>query len=148
MSEKGESRTTKPDLTLFGDEHVRRYRETDGDEGYLWNGATCLVLSTRGRKSGEVRDIPLICGFDVDRCIVVASKGGAPEHPAWYLNLVTEPKCQVQVKADRYDVVARTAEGDERDRLWKIMTDVWSSYDDYAQRTTRVIPVVVLERAG
>ncbi len=147
MSENDESRYVKPDLTLMGDEHVRRYRETGGEEGYLWNGATCLVLTARGRKSGKTRDIPLICGFDDDRCVVVASKGGAPEHPRWYLNLVADPSCEVQVKRDRFRAIARTAEGAERERLWKVMTEVWPNYDQYAERTTRVIPVVVLERA-
>ena len=147
MTANEKNRDTKPDLSLFGDEHVRRYRETDGEEGYLWNGATCLVLTTKGRRSDTPRDVPLICGFDGDRCVVVASKGGAPAHPVWYLNLEAEPRCQVQVKADRFDAVARSVEGDERARLWSLMTDVWPSYDDYAERTTREIPVVVLERS-
>jgi len=137
-----------PDLTLFGDEHVRRYEETDGEVGYLWNGATCLVLHTTGRHSGAVRKSALICGFDGDRCVIVASKGGAPTHPAWYLNLVAAPAVTVQVKGERFAAVARTVEGAERDRLWKLMTEVWPSYDEYATRTTRAIPVVVLERAG
>jgi deazaflavin-dependent oxidoreductase (nitroreductase family) len=138
---------TPPDLTLFGDEHVRRYEETDGEVGYLWNGATCLVLTTAGRRSGATRKHALICGFDGDACIVVASQGGAPTHPHWYRNLVADPRATVQVRGDRFAAVARTAEGDERDRLWKVMTTVWPNYDVYAQRTTRVIPVVVLSRA-
>lgn len=137
---------TKPDLTLFGDEHVRLYEETDGEQGYLWNGATCLVLTTKGRKSGATRKHALICGFDGDTPVIVASQGGAPTHPNWYHNLTAEPHVKVQVKGDRFDAVARTAEGTERDRLWKIMTDVWPNYDSYQERTTRVIPVVVLER--
>jgi deazaflavin-dependent oxidoreductase (nitroreductase family) len=137
---------TKPDLSLFGDEHVRLYEETDGEQGYLWNGATCLVLTTKGRKSGATRKHALICGFDGDKPVIVASQGGAPTHPNWYHNLTAEPHVKVQVKGDRFDAVARTAEGAERDRLWKIMTDVWPNYDSYQERTTRVIPVVVLER--
>ena len=137
---------TKPDLTLFGDEHVRLYEETDGEQGYFWNGATCLVLTTKGRKSGATRKHALICGFDGDTPVIVASQGGAPTHPNWYHNLTAEPHVKVQVKGDRFDAVARTAEGTERDRLWKIMTDVWPNYDSYQERTTRVIPVVVLER--
>jgi len=137
----------KPDLTLFGDEHVRLYEETDGEQGYLWNGATCLVLTTKGRKTGATRKHALICGFDGDTPLVVASQGGAPTHPNWYLNLTADPNVHVQVKGDRFAAVARTAEvGAERDRLWKIMTDVWPNYDQYQERTTRVIPVVVLER--
>lgn len=142
------SNDTPLDLSLFGDEHVRRYEETDGEVGYLWNGATCLVLHTTGRTSGEARKAALICGFDGDDCILVASKGGAPTHPAWYLNLVADPNVTVQVKGDRYAAVARTAEGAERERLWKLMNEVWPSYDEYATRTSRVIPVVVVTRAS
>jgi deazaflavin-dependent oxidoreductase (nitroreductase family) len=141
--------TSRPlDLSLFGDAHVERYVETGGEVGYLWNGAPCLVLCTRGRRSGEWRAAPLIFGTDGDRFVLVASKGGAPAHPNWYLNLVADPHVRVQVRADRFDAVARTAEGDERERLWKVMTSVWPSYDVYAARTERRIPVVVLERSS
>jgi deazaflavin-dependent oxidoreductase (nitroreductase family) len=136
------------DLSLFGAEHVRRYRETGGEVGFRWNGATCLILTTRGRKSGEARDTPLICGFDGDAWVVVASQGGAPTHPGWYLNLVADPSVEVQVKADRFAATARTAEGAERDRLWKLMTGGWPSYDRYQEGTDRIIPVVVLERTA
>ena len=146
MGDSPESSYVPPDLTIFGDEHIRRYEETDGDEGYLWNGATCLVLTTKGRKSGATRKSALICGFDGDDCIVVASQGGAPTHPNWYHNLSANPNVTVQVKGDRFPATARTAEGAERDRLWKVMTAVWPNYDEYTKRTTRVIPVVVLER--
>lgn len=135
-----------PDLSLVGDEHVRRYRETNGEVGYLWNGAPCLILTTTGRKSGKRRDNALICGFDGDACIVVASKGGAPAHPDWYRNLVADPNVEVQVKADRFAATARTAEGVERERLWALMTETWPNYDQYQERTDRLIPVVVLER--
>jgi deazaflavin-dependent oxidoreductase (nitroreductase family) len=147
MTQSDPPKPFEPDLSLIGDEHVRRYKETDGEVGYLWNGATCLVLTTLGAKSGLERSCALICGFDGDDCILIASKGGAPTNPSWYLNLVADSNVHVQVRGDRFDAVARTAEGDERARLWKIMTGVWPSYDEYAKRTTRTIPVVVLERA-
>ena len=147
MSDDNPKEYVKPDLTLFGAEHIRRYRETDGEVGYLWNGAPSLVLTTRGRRSGAARDSALICGADGNNFVVVASQGGAPTHPNWYHNLVADPNVEVQVRADRFHAVARTAKGAERDRLWKVMTDVWPNYDQYQQRTTRVIPVVVLERA-
>ncbi len=82
---------TPPDLSLFGDEHVRRYEETDGEVGYLWNGATILVLTTTGRKSGEPRKFALIYDSRGDDLVVVASKGGAPDHPGWYKNLLAHP---------------------------------------------------------
>lgn len=141
-------RHVTPDLSIFGDEHVRRYEETDGEVGYLWNGATCLVLTTRGRRSGVERKVALICGFDGDACVVVASKGGAPTNPQWYENLVADPAVTVQVRGDRFAARARTAHGAERARLWSAMTAIWPNYDEYATRTTREIPVVVLERAG
>jgi deazaflavin-dependent oxidoreductase (nitroreductase family) len=131
---------------LFGQEHVRRYRETDGAVGYIWRGVPTLILTTTGRRSGEPRSTPLIFSQDGDAYVVVASKGGSARHPAWYLNLVDHPKVEVQVKDERFDAVARTAEGDERSRLWRLMTGIWPDYDVYQERTARQIPVVVLER--
>ena len=138
----------KPDISLFGDEHVRRYRETDGEVGHEWNGVPCLVLTTRGRRSGEQRSSALIYGTDGDAFIVVASQGGAPTHPNWYHNLVADPNVELQVGGEHIRARARTAEGDERTRLWRVMTAVWPNYDQYVLRTDRVIPVVVLERVG
>jgi deazaflavin-dependent oxidoreductase (nitroreductase family) len=133
---------------LFGDEHVRRYRETGGREGYEWNGVKTLILTTTGRHSGLERSKALILGEDGDRYVVVASKGGAPRHPAWYLNLASDPNVQVQVKDDVFAARARTAEGEERERLWKLMAGIWPAYDEYQRKTDRTIPVVVLERAS
>jgi deazaflavin-dependent oxidoreductase (nitroreductase family) len=133
---------------LYGAEHVRRYLETDGEVGYRWrNDAPILILTTRGRRSGEERLKPLIFGEDDGRYVVVASKGGAQHHPDWYLNLRADPAVQVQVKADRFRARARIAEGEERERLWRRMAEIWPAYDDYRQKTDREIPVVVLERA-
>ncbi|WP_197320378.1 nitroreductase family deazaflavin-dependent oxidoreductase [Saccharomonospora sp. NB11] len=132
---------------LFGAEHVRRYEETDGEEGYVWrNDAPILILTTTGRKSGKERKSPLIFGEDDGRYVVVASKGGAPDHPDWYKNLVANPEVKVQVKADRFAARARTATGQERARLWSRMVEVWPDYEDYQRKTEREIPVVVLER--
>jgi deazaflavin-dependent oxidoreductase (nitroreductase family) len=132
---------------LFGDEHVRRYQETDGEEGYVWReGAPILLLTHTGRKSGDEHTTPLIFGRDGDHYVIVASQGGRPVHPNWYENLVAHPEVGVQVKADRFRARARTAEGEERERLWRMMNGIWRHYDEYATRTDRVIPVVVLER--
>lgn len=141
MSEPG---YRPPDLTLLGAEHVRRYQETDGEVGYLWNGVPILLLSTTGRRTGQRRTTPLIFGRDGDDHVVVASKGGAPHHPAWYLNLTAHPEAEIQVRADHIPVVARTASDDERPRLRRIMTELWPNYDAYQSRTERVIPLVVL----
>jgi deazaflavin-dependent oxidoreductase (nitroreductase family) len=135
---------TAPDITLLGDDHVKAYRDTNGEQGYLWNGATALLLTTTGRKSGQPRTSPLIFAQDGDDYLVVASMGGAPQHPQWYLNLTANPEAEVQVKGDVIPVTARTASDDEKPRLWKIVTEQWPNYDVYQTRTDRVIPLVVL----
>lgn len=132
---------------LFGKEHVDRYVETDGEEGHDWNGTTALILTTTGRKSGEERCTPLIYQEHGDAYLVVASKGGADEPPAWYLNLEAEPDVTVQVKADRFSARARVAAAEEKGEMWKTMTTAWPDYDEYQKKTDREIPVVVLERA-
>lgn len=134
----------QPDLSLTGEEHIRRYRETNGEVGYLWNGVHILLLTTSGRKTGEPRTSALIFGRDGDDYLVTASIGGAPRHPAWYGNLQADPKAEIQVQADRFPVTARTATDDEKPRLWKIMAGIWPNYDVYQGRTERIIPVVVL----
>jgi|ERR1700761_9130200 len=133
---------------LFGDQHVQRYIETDGEEGYDWrNGTKILLLFTTGRKSGEERANALIFEPDGADYLIVASKGGAPAPPAWFLNLEAEPEVEVQVKGDRFKARARTATEDEKPRMWQKMVDAWPDYDNYQEKTDRQIPVVVLERA-
>jgi deazaflavin-dependent oxidoreductase (nitroreductase family) len=132
---------------LFGQEHVARYVETDGEEGHDWRGTTTLILTTRGRRSGEQRSTPLIYQRDGDALLVVASKGGADEPPAWYLNLVADPNVTVQVRGDRFAARARDATAQEKPAMWQKMVATWPAYDEYQQKTSRAIPVVVLERA-
>jgi deazaflavin-dependent oxidoreductase (nitroreductase family) len=134
------------DNDLFGQEHVRVYRETDGKHGYRWRGTTILLLTTNGRRSGEQRTTPLIHRNDGGRWVVVASKGGAPEHPDWYENLEADPDATIQVMKERIPVSAETAQGGDRERLWRLMADVWPAYDSYQQKTEREIPVVVFRR--
>lgn len=133
-----------PDFSLFGDEHVRQYEATDGKVGHDWNGADCLILHTTGRSSGKTRKLPLIYGRDGKNYVLVASRGGAPDNPGWYLNLVEHPDVEVQVWDKVIPVRARTATPDEKRRLWPIMTKQWPDYDNYQAGTTRDIPVVVL----
>jgi deazaflavin-dependent oxidoreductase (nitroreductase family) len=135
------------DDELFGEEHVRVFRETGGERGYHWRGTTILLLSTVGRRSGETRTTPLIHRTDGDRWIIVASKGGAPANPGWYENLLANPQATIEVPGETVSVRASTAEGEERARLWSLMTEVWPAYDEYQARTEREIPVVVLERS-
>lgn len=131
---------------LFGDEHVKRYEETEGAEGHDWQGTTTLILTTRGRRSGEPRKAPLIYQRHGDDVLVVASRGGAPEPPAWFLNLSADPEVSVQIEGDRYTARARTATPEEKPEMWRKMTAVWPDYDTYQTKTDREIPVVVLER--
>ncbi len=133
---------------LHGQAHVDRYRETGGEEGHIWKeGSTILLLTTTGRTSGEPRTAPLIYATDGDRYVIVASQGGAPQHPDWYRNLVKTPEVELQVKDEVFAAHARTAVGEERERLWAKANEVWPHYDEYATRTEREIPVVVLERS-
>jgi deazaflavin-dependent oxidoreductase (nitroreductase family) len=127
-------------------EHARRYIETGGRDGHIWEGVTTLLLTTTGRRSGQSRTTPLIYGRAGDRYLVVASRGGAPAHPGWYENLVAQPVVQVQVMADRFSARARPATAAEKPALWKTMTAIWPPYDEYQKRTAREIPLVILER--
>ncbi|MEV8638215.1 nitroreductase family deazaflavin-dependent oxidoreductase [Streptosporangium sp. NPDC051023] len=131
---------------LFGKEHVKRYRETDGAEGHDWQGTTALILTTTGRRTGEKRDAPLIYQRHDDDYLVVASNGGADAPPTWYLNLQADPEVEVQVLGDRFRARARTATPEEKPELWPIMTAAWPPYDEYQTKTDREIPVIVLER--
>jgi deazaflavin-dependent oxidoreductase (nitroreductase family) len=140
------ARMADSDDELFGEEHVRVYRETSGERGYHWRGTTILLLSTKGRNTGELRTTPLIHRTDDGRWVIVASKGGAPEHPGWYENLLAEPNASIQVQDEEIPVRASTAAGEERSRLWALMVEVWPAYDDYQAKTDREIPVVVLTR--
>ena len=135
-------------------DHVRRYRETGGTDGHIWKGHhgtgnfPCLLLTTTGRKSGEARTTPLIYGCDGAEYVVIASQGGRPDHPSWYLNLSADPVVDVQVEAASFAATARTAEGEERGRLWKMMAELYPPYEPYREKAapTREIPVVVLSR--
>jgi deazaflavin-dependent oxidoreductase (nitroreductase family) len=134
------------DEDLFGQEHVRVYRETGGEHGYHWRGGTTiLLLTTKGRVSGIERTTPLIHRTDDGRWVLVASRGGASEHPDWFKNLEADPEATIQVKDERIPVRASVAEGEDRARLWRLMTEHWPAYDKYQLKTAREIPVVVLE---
>ncbi len=134
------------DDSLFGPEHVQVYRETAGERGYHWRGTTILLLTTQGRRSGEPKTTPLIHRTDGDRWVIVASKGGAPDNPSWFENLLANPDAEIQVEGAHIPIHATIAAGDERSRLWSLMVEVWPAYDDYQSKTDREIPVVVLTR--
>ncbi len=140
----------KGDYSLFAAEHIAQYEATDGEVGHIWNGAPCLILTTTGEKSGTERKFALIygrTGADDRDVVIVASKGGFPDDPQWYRNLLAHPEVQVQVRGDKWAGVAHTADADERPELWEMMNGLWPSYDDYQAKTDREIPVVVISPA-
>jgi deazaflavin-dependent oxidoreductase (nitroreductase family) len=134
-------------------DHIRRYVATDGADGHMMpfasnpSGAVpTLLLTTTGRRSGEKFVFPLIYGTTGDSYVVVASKGGAPEHPGRYRNLVADPRVDVQVASKQLQATARTATGDERTKLSREMTALFAPYADYQKKAGgREIPVVVLD---
>ncbi len=127
-------------------DHIDRYRASDGEDGHIWRGVPTLLLTTTGRQSGERITTPLIYGRSGDSYLIVASRGGAATHPHWYLNLRANSTVELQVAADRFTATARTATPEEKAGLWPIMTSIWPRYGEYQQRTERDIPLVVLER--
>lgn len=149
---------SQPDLPGWIAKHLELYR-TDPEKARLWDSTPVggpgilptLLLTTRGRKTGADRALPLIYCVDAtgdgeDRHIIIASKGGAPKHPVWFLNLEAHPDCELQVGAKKVSARARIAEGEERARLWRQMAEIYPPYDDYQKSAgDREIPVVVLE---
>jgi deazaflavin-dependent oxidoreductase (nitroreductase family) len=131
---------------LFGKQHIERYQATGGEEGYHWqNGTTILLLHTKGRKSGKEYVNALIYREFGNDYLIVASKGGAPEPPEWFRNLEANPDTVIQIKDKEIPVRARIATDQEKPAMWAHMTEVWPDYDEYQKRTSRQIPVVVLE---
>jgi deazaflavin-dependent oxidoreductase (nitroreductase family) len=133
-----------PDYSLFGDDHVERYEATGGQVGHDWNDTSCLVLRARGRRSGEMRKVPLIYGRDGDDYVLIASKGGAPEHPGWYENLLAHADVEIQVRDKIIAVTARTGTAADKARVWPAMVAQWPDYDAYQTASSREIPVVLL----
>ncbi len=135
-------------------EHIELYR-TDPEKAHMWDSTPLggpgllptLLLTSKGRKSGEPRALPLIYGTTGDSYVVIASKGGMPHHPLWYRNLEADPNCQLQVGASSLSARARVAEGEERERIWGEMVKIYPPYTDYQKSTERQIPVVVLDPA-
>jgi deazaflavin-dependent oxidoreductase (nitroreductase family) len=135
-------------------EHLRRYRESGGAEGHLFDATVagvpgpvpCLLLTTIGRRSGEKRTSPMFYGTAGDAYVIIGSKGGAETHPGWYLNLRANPVVEVQVGREQFTAHAHVATGKEREQLWEQMVQMAPPYRDYQKKTKREIPVVVLEK--
>jgi deazaflavin-dependent oxidoreductase (nitroreductase family) len=126
-------------------DQVERIESSGGTKGLTMSGAPCVVLWTRGRRSGAVRKAPLIRVEHEGTYAAVASLGGAPKHPVWYLNLTADPEVTVQDGTEVRDYLAREVTGDEKAQWWARATEVWPSYDQYQAKTDRIIPVVLLE---
>ncbi|MEM7468450.1 MAG: nitroreductase family deazaflavin-dependent oxidoreductase [Pseudomonadota bacterium] len=135
-------------------DHLRTYQESGGKEGHMWDSTAaggkgllpCLLLHTVGRKSGREFVHPLIYGVSGESFIIVGSKGGAPTQPGWYFNLIENPKVSIQVGVDSFSVTARLMEGNERSDAWTQMVDLYPPYEDYQAKTSRLIPLFILER--
>lgn len=148
--------TVQQGLPSWIADHIRRYRESNGADGHMWDSSVAggkglvptLLLTTTGRKSGRRLVLPLIYGKTGKGYAIIASKGGAPAHPSWYLNLSAHPEVDVQVGAEKFKARTRTATGSERAAIWKQMAELYPPYEDYQRRTKREIPVVVLEPLG
>jgi deazaflavin-dependent oxidoreductase (nitroreductase family) len=143
-----------PNMPDWQVKHTNLYLASGGTEGHMYKidvpgrgeiTAPALLLTTTGRKSGEKFILPLFYGTEGDSYIIVASKGGAPEHPGWYRNILVNPEVEVQAGTTKVKARARTATGEERSRLWKKALEFWPPYADYALKTDREIPVVVLD---
>ena len=128
----------------MGKVHTFLYRRSGGKFGHKTGPFSNLLLTTRGRKSGELRSCPLTYFEDDGRYVLIASNGGNDRHPAWYLNLQADPSATVEIGSDTKDVTASTAVGEERQRLWKAAVDMNPQYGVYEGITARQIPVVVL----
>lgn len=129
-------------------DHIQQYVESDGEKGHKWRGIPTLLLTTRGRKSGKLRRTALIYGQADGNYLIVASKGGADDHPLWYLNLTANPAVAIQVGAEKFTGRARTANAAEKPRLWQIMSKIFPTYDAYQVRAGKVgreIPLVIIE---
>ena len=132
-------------------DHIRSYVDSNGQEGHIWRGVPTLLLTTTGRKSGELRRTALIYGRDGEDFVIVASKGGAPNNPLWYENLVADQKVTIQVGPEVFDCQASTYEesgaaGEHRQKVWDSLVSIWPGFAEYQTKTARRIPLVCLKK--
>ena len=126
---------------------IKEFRENGGETFGPFKGRPVLLLTTKGAKSGEARTTPLVYSRDGDRVVIIASMGGAPKHPAWFLNLRANPDVTVELGTEKFQATSAIAEGEERDRLFAQQAATMPAFNEYQQKTSRQIPVVILERA-
>jgi len=148
LGRSGRNCVMSNELNDFNSRIIAEFRANAGVVGPPFEGATLLLLHTTGAKSGAERINPLVYRRDGDNLVIFASKAGAPADPHWYLNLLADPSATVEVGTETRAVTARVAEGDERERLWAAQKAEAPTFAEYEAKTTRVIPVVVLEPAA
>jgi deazaflavin-dependent oxidoreductase (nitroreductase family) len=136
------------DFVEFNRGVIDEFRANGGTVTGVVANQPLLLLTTTGAKSGEPRTSPLVYTRDGDRLVIIASKGGAPENPAWYHNLVAHPTVTVELPGETFEARAVVASGDERERLFRAQADVMPQFDEYQKNVTRPIPVVALERVS
>ncbi len=140
-----DDRNYVPSPQAFVADHVKRYLTSNGADGFEFEGAQCVILTTVGRKTDSLRRTPLIRVTDGDRYLLVASKGGAPTHPNWYHNLMHNPEVTIQDQHVVHQLQARTATPEEKAALWHLAVEQWPDYANYQARTDRDIPLVICE---
>lgn len=133
-------------FTDFNNNLIEEFRANDGSVTGVFAGQSLLLLTMTGAKSGNTRTTPLVYSKDGERLVIIASKGGSPDNPAWYHNLVANPTVTVELPSESFEARATEAEGEERDRLFRQQADLMPNFDEYQKKTERRIPVFVLER--
>jgi deazaflavin-dependent oxidoreductase (nitroreductase family) len=139
--------TDEFDWNAFNRSVIEEFRANDGKVGGAFAGAPMILITHKGARSGKEYTSPLVYTRDADNVVIIASKGGAPEDPQWFRNLVANPDVMVEIGSEKYAGRARVAESAERDRLFRAQADLMPNFDEYATKTARTIPVVVIERA-
>ena len=135
------------DMNDFNEKVIAEFRANSGKVGGRFEGLPMALVTHTGAKSGVVRTTPLVCSFDGDDVVLIASMGGAPNNPAWYHNITTNPTVTVEVGTDSYQASVVETSGDERQRLWDAHATIMPFFNDYAAATSRVIPVLRLVRS-
>ncbi len=134
------------DINAFNAKLIEEFRANNGKVTGMFAGSPLVLVTHIGAKSGERRTSPLVYSLDGDRVVIIASKGGSPKDPHWYLNMKANPRVTVELPGETYEAMAVEATGAERDRLFRAQADQMPNFDEYAAKTSRVIPVIVLER--
>jgi deazaflavin-dependent oxidoreductase (nitroreductase family) len=134
------------DVNDFNRRLIEEFRANEGKVTGMFANLPVLLITTKGAKSGQQRTTPLVYSRDGDRIVIIASMGGAPKHPSWFHNLSANPEVTLEIGAEKFQARASVPQGAERDRLFKQQADLMPNFNEYQQKTTRRIPVVVLER--